>query len=133
MGRMSARAMWSVAAASGAMLIGFAAFAGLPAMRSSEARPAIPAYGNIIQSGALTGWASGARISSHDSAVVEFEQIAHARQLAQRDVFEYGGLKLRVAQVFQVDYQPAAESPAGRGARPDMTLLRVTARIQPAR
>jgi hypothetical protein len=42
-------------------------------------------------------------------------------------------LKLRIAQVFQVDYQPAAESPAGRGARPDMTLLRVTARIQPAR
>jgi len=133
MGKMSARTMWSVAAVAGAMLIGFAAFAGLSATRSSEARPAIPAYGNIIQSGALAGWASGARISSHDSAVIEFEQIAHARQLMQRDVFEYGGLKLRIAQVFQVDYQPAAESPAGRGARPDMTLLRVTARIQPAR
>src|SRR3954453_4609923 len=133
MGKMSVRTMWSVAAAVGAMLIGFAAFAGLSAMRSSEARPAIPAYGNIIQSGALAGWASGAKISSHHSALIEFEQIAHARQLAQRDAFEYGGLKLRIAQVFQVDYQPAAERPAGRGARPDMTLLRVTARIQPAR
>jgi hypothetical protein len=133
MGRMSAGAVWSVAAAAGALLIGFAAFAGLPAMRSSEARQAIPAYGNIIQSGALAGWASGAKISSHDGALVEFEQIAHARQLAQRDVFEYGGLKLRIAQVFQVDYHPSAESPAGRGARPDLTLLRVTARIQPAR
>src|SRR3954447_1934842 len=133
MGKMSARAMWSGAAAAGAMLIGFAAFAGLPAMRSSEARPAIPAYGNILQSGALAGWASGARISPHDSAVVEVEQIAHARQLAPRDVLEYGGLELRIAQVLQVDYQPAAESAAGRGTRPDMTLLRVTARIQPAR
>src|SRR3954465_4538120 len=133
MGKTSARAVWSGAAAAGAMRIGFAAFAGLPAMGSSDPRPAIPAYGNIIQSGALAGWASGARISSQDSTIIEFEQIAHARQLMQRGAFEYGGLKLRIAQVFQVDYQPAAENPAGRGARPDMTLLRVTARIQPAR
>src|SRR4051794_10069953 len=99
MGKMSVRTMWSVAVAAGAMLIGFAAFAGLSATRSSEARPAIPTHGNIIQSGALAGWASGAKISSQDSAVVEFEQIAHARQLAQRDVFEYGGVELRIAQV----------------------------------
>src|ERR1051325_6702222 len=121
MGKMSAPMMWTVGGAAVGSLVAIAAFAVLSGTQNSEARPAIPAYGNIIQSGALAGWASGARISPRDSAVVEFEQIAHARQLAHRDTFEYGGLTLRIAQVFQVDYQPAAEAAAGRAARPDIT------------
>jgi hypothetical protein len=47
--------------------------------------------------------ASGARIS-FDGSVVEFDQIAHARQLAQQSEFEYGGLKLRISRVLQIDY-----------------------------
>jgi len=133
MGKMSVPMMWTVGGAAVGSLVAIAAFAVLSGTQHSEARPAIPSYGNIIQSGALAGWASGAKISSRDSAVVEFEQIAHARQLLQRDAFEYGGLTLRIAQVFQVDYQPAAEAAAGRAARPDITLVRVTAKIQPAR
>ena len=133
MGKMSASMIWTVGGAAAGSLVAIAAFAVLSATQDSEARPAIPAYGNIVQAGALAGWASGARISSHDSSVVEFEEIAHARQLVQRDEFEYGGLKLRIAQVFQVDYPPANQGAAGRNARPDMTLVRVTARIQPSR
>ncbi|MEJ0076932.1 MAG: hypothetical protein WDO17_16100 [Alphaproteobacteria bacterium] len=109
------------------------ALTGLPGAQSSEARQAIPLYGNIIQSGTLAGWASGARISSSDGSVVEFEQISHARQLAQQNEFEYGGLKMRIAQILQMDYAPANEGTTGRAARPDITLLRVTARIQPPR
>lgn len=134
MGKVSARAMWTVGIAAGATLTAFAAFAGLSAMRSSDTRPAIPAQGNIFQSGALVGWATGARISASDRSVVEFDQIAHARQLAQQNEFEYGGLKLRISQVFQVDYLQSSDSAAGRGAtRPDKTLVRVTAKIQPPR
>jgi len=133
MRKLSAPMMWTVGGAAVGSLAAIAAFAVLSGTQNSEARPAIPSYGNIVQSGALAGWASGARISSHDRSLVEFEQIAHARQLVQRDVFEYAGLTLRIAQVFQVDYQPAAEGAAGRGARPDITLLRVTAKVQPAR
>ena len=133
MGKMPARMMWTVGIAAVASLAGFAAFAGLSATRSSEERPAIPRYGNIFQSGAMVGWASGARISQ-DSAVVEFEQISHARQLLQQNEFEYGGLKMRIAQVVQVDYLAGSETAGGRGpARPDKTLLRVTAKIRPAR
>jgi len=65
-----------------------------------------------------------------------FTRVAAHRPLlamVQRDEFEYGGLKLRIAQVFQVDYPPANQGAAGRNARPDMTLVRVTARIQPSR
>ena len=133
MGKLSAPMMWTVGGAAVGSLVAIAAFAVLSGTQNSQARSAIPAYGNIIQSGALAGWASGARISPHDASMVEFEQIAHARGLLQRDAFEYGGLTLRIAQVFQVDYPPAAESTAGRRAPPDITLLRVTARIQPAR
>ena len=64
------------------------------------------------------------------AALVEFDQITHARQLMQQNEFEYGGLKLRISQVKQVEI----DSTASRGtARPDQTLLRVTAKIQPPR
>jgi hypothetical protein len=134
MGKISARAIWAVGFAVVASLAAFTAIAGLPGTQSGEARPTIPPHGNIIQSGTLAGWASGARISSSDGSVVEFEQISHARQLAQQNEFEYGGFKLRISQILQVDYPPVSDGAAGRGtARPDMTLLRVTARIQPPR
>jgi hypothetical protein len=133
MGKMSARTTWGLKAAIGAMLLAVGAAAGVAAMRSGDARPAIPAQGNIIQSGALVGWASGARISA-DGALVEFDQITHARQMAQQNEFEYGGLKLRIAQVKQVDYVKSGDSTASRGnARPDQTLVRVTAKVQPPR
>ena len=54
--------------------------------------------------GAIVGWASGARISAQDSSVVEFDQIAHARQLAQQNEFEYAGVRMRISQIKQVDY-----------------------------
>ena len=129
MGTKSARSAWGLKAAIGAMLLAVGAAAGVTAMRGGEAQTAIPAQGNIMQSGALVGWASGARISARDSSLVEFEQIAHARQLVQQNDFEYGGLKLRIAGVLQVDYLPAS----GGTPRPDQTLVRVTAKIQPAR
>jgi hypothetical protein len=91
----------------------------------------IPQYGSIFQSGALVGWASGAKISPLDSSVIEFEQISHARQLAPQDEFEYGGAKMRISQVLQVDYaQGDNAGAAGSAARPDKTLLRVTAKIR---
>jgi len=125
--------MWTVGTAAGAILVAVAAFAGVSAMRGSEARPAIPAHGNIFQSGILVGWASGARLSS-DGSAVEFDQIAHARQLAQQNEFDYAGLRMRISRVLQIDYAQASESAAGRAtARPDQTLMRVTAKIQPAR
>ena len=131
MGKISARTTWGLRAAIGAMLLAVGAAAGVSAMRGGEARPAVPAYGNIFQSGALVGWASGARVSAHDSAVIEFDQIEHARQLAQQNEFEFGGLKLRISQIKQVDYVQGNENAAGRGnARPDKTLVRVTAKIQ---
>lgn len=134
MARISARTMSAVGIATVAMLLGFAAFASLSATRHGEARPAIPRHGNIFQSGTLVGWASGARISALDSAVVEFDQISHARQLVQQNEFEYGGLKMRISQVAQVDYLQSGESAAGRGtARPGKTLVRVAARLQPPR
>ena len=41
---------------------------------------------------------------------------------------------MRISQVKQVDYVPAGNSAAGGGtARPDKTLVRVTAKIQPSR
>lgn len=133
MGKMSARTTWGLKAAIGAMLLAVGAAAGVSAMRGGEARSAIPAHGNIFQSGTLVGWATGARLSA-DGAVVEFDQISHARQLAQQNEFEYGGLKLRIARVFQVDYVQSGDGAAGRGtARPDQTLVRVTAKIQPPR
>ena len=133
MGKTSARTTWGLKAAIGAMLLAVGAAAGVSAMRGGEARPAIAAQGNIFQSGALVGWASGARISG-DGTVVEFDQIEHARRLAQQNEFEYGGLKLRISQVKQVDYVQSKESTVGRGnARPDQTLVRVTAKIQPPR
>jgi hypothetical protein len=128
---MSARTIWTAGIAAGVMLVAVAAFAGVSAMRSTEARPPIPKYGSIFQSGALVGWASGARIAAHDRSLVEFDQIEHARQLAQQSDFEYGGLKLRISQVLQVDYVHGRNAaPAGGAARPDKTLVRVTARIQ---
>jgi len=133
MGKISARTMSAVGMVTVALLIGFAAFASLSAMRNGNARPAIPQYGNIFQSGALVGWATGAKMSA-DGAAVEFDQISHARQLLQHDVFEYGGQKMRISHVVQVDYLPGSESAGGRStARPDKTLVRVTARIQPSR
>ena len=133
MGTMSVRAMWTLGVTGAATLIAFGAFATLAMMRDGEARPAIPAQGNIFQSGILVGWATGARISS-DGLVVEFDQIAHARQFAQQSEFEYGGLKLRIARVLQIDYAPRGENISSRGAaRPDQTLMRVTARIHPRR
>jgi hypothetical protein len=125
--------MWATGIAAAASLVAVATFAILSGTQESEAGPVIPQYGNIIQSGALAGWASGAKISSHDRSVVEFEEISNARQLVQRDEFEYGGLKLRISQVFQVAYAPVKDGTAGRDARPDMTLVRVTAKIQPPR
>lgn len=133
MGKMSARTTWGLKAAIGAMLIAVGAAAGVSAMRGGEVRAAIPAQGNIFQSDALVGWASGARLSA-DGTVAEFDQISHARQLAQQNEFEYGGLKMRISRVLQVDYAQASDSAAGRGtARPDQTLMRVTAKIQPQR
>lgn len=130
---MPVRTMWAVGIAAAASLVGVAAFAGLSATRNSEARPAIPGHGNIFQSGVLVGWASGAKISS-DGAVVEFDQIAHARQLAQQNEFEYAGLRMRISQVLQVDYIASSENGTNRAtARPDKTLVRVTAKIQPSR
>ena len=128
MGKISSGTTWGLRAAIGAMLLAVGAAAGVAAMRSGGERPAIAAQGNIIQSGALVGWASGARISS-DGAVVEFDQITHARQLMQQNEFEYGGLKMRITRVLQVDYVKSGDS----AVRPDQTLLRVTARIQPPR
>lgn len=133
MGTMPARTMWAVGIAAVASLVGFAAFAGLSATRNNEVRPAIPRHGNIFQSGVLVGWASGAKISA-DGLVVEFDQIAHARQLAQQNEIEYAGLKMRISQVLQVDYLASSENGTNRAtARPDKTLVRVTARIQPSR
>jgi hypothetical protein len=133
MRKISARTMGAVGGATAGMLIAFAVFANLSATRNHEARQAIPRHGNIFQSGALAGWASGAKISQFDSAVVEFDQISHARQLAQQDEFEYGGMRMRISQVVQVEYPRSSEATTGRGAeRPDKTLLRVTARIQRA-
>jgi len=129
MGKVSARTMWTVGAATAGILMAVGAFAGVSAMRSGEAHAAIPSHGNIFQSGTLVGWASGARISASDRSIVEFEQIAHARQLAQQNEFEYGGLKMRISRVLQVDYVQASDSTA----RPDQTLVRVTARTQPPR
>ncbi len=131
MGKMSARSTWGLRAAIGAMLLAVGAVAGVSAMRGGEARPAIPVQGNIFQAGTLVGWASGARISAQDSSVVEFDQIAHARQLAQQNEFEYAGVRMRISQIKQVDYPQSGESAAGRAsARPDKTLVRVTAKIQ---
>ena len=129
MGKISTGTLW-IGIAAIASLLAFAAFAGMTA-RNGEARPALPRYGNVFQSGALVGWATGARmISSLDGAVVEFDQISHARQLVQDDEFEYGGLKMRIAQV---DYAKGEKSATDRTARPDKALLRVTAKIQRAR
>jgi hypothetical protein len=134
MGNMSVRTTWGLRAAIGAMLLAVGAAAGVSAMRSGEARSAIPAHGNLFQSGTLVGWASGARISARDSSLVEFDQIEHARQLAQQSDFEYGGLKLRISQVLQVDYvKSGGSADPGGSARPDKTLVRVTAKIQPPR
>ena len=133
MGKMSARTTWGLKAAIGAMLLAVGAAAGMSAMRGSEARQAIPAQGNFFQSDVLAGWASGARLSA-DGTVVEFDQIAHARQFAQQKEFEYGGLKLRITRVLQVDYVQSSDGAPGRGtARPDQTLVRVTAKVQPPR
>jgi len=134
MRNISGHTMGAVGIATVGVLVGFAAFAGLSATRNGEApQTAIPRHGNIFQSGTLAGWASGARISAVDSSVVEFEQISHARQLAQQNEFEYAGLKMRISQVLQVEYLRSSEATTGRGAdRPDKTLLRVTARIQRA-
>jgi hypothetical protein len=126
MGKFSARAMCTLGIVSLAVLVAFAAFAGL-ATRSGEARPALPRYGNIFQSGGLVGWATGVRISALDSSIVEFEQISHARQLRQQSEFEYGGLKMRMSQVVQVDYPQGGDADR---TGPDKTLLRVTAKIQ---
>ena len=134
MGKISSRTTWGLRAAIGAMLLAVGAAAGVSWMRSGDAKPAIPSHGNVFQSGAMVGWASGARISAQDSSVVEFEQIEHARQLAQQNEFEYAGVRMRVSQVKQVDYGSADTSAAGGGtARRDKTLVRVTARIQPPR
>jgi len=133
-GKMSAGTTWGLRAAIGAMLLAVGAAAGVSAMRSGEAKPAIPAHGNVFQAGTLVGWATGARVAAHDSSVVEFDQIAHARQLSQQSEFEFGGLRMRISQIKQVDYVQSSESAAGRGAaRPDKTLVRVTAKIQPPR
>jgi hypothetical protein len=129
MGKMSASMMWTVGGAAAGSLVALAALALLSGPQNNQVRPAIPSYGNIIQSGALAGWASGAKISA-DGSVAEFEQITHARQLAQRDEFEYGGLNMRISQVAQVSYAPASSGSAGRNALHDMTLLRVTAKIR---
>jgi hypothetical protein len=134
MAKISARATWGLRAAIGAMLLAVGAVAGVSAMRSGDANPAIPSHGNIFQSGAMVAWASGARISAHDRSVVEFDQIEHARQLAQQNEFEYGGVRMRISQVKQVDYLPSRNSAtSGSTARPDKTLVRVTAKIQPSR
>ena len=131
MGNGSTRTIWAVGIAAAASLVGFAAFAGISTMLGGEQRPAIPKYGNVFQSGMLVGWASGAKVSGADGAVIEFEQISHARQLLQQNEFEYGGLKMRISQILQVDYVKDNESEAGRGAaRPNKTLIRVTAKVQ---
>ena len=129
MGKISARTACSAGVAVLAVLVAFAAFAGLAA-RNGETRPAIPRYGNIFQSGALAGWASGAKFSALDSSVVEFEQISHTGQMVHGDEFEYGGLKMRIAQVVQVDDAPADRAAGRSAARPNKTLLRVTAKIR---
>ena len=132
MGNVSARAAVGIVAF--ATLVGCGTYAALSWARDRGGHAAIPQYGNIFQSGALVGWATGARLSASDTAVVEFEQIAHARQLLQQDAFEYSGLKMRIVQVAQVDYPPGTEGAARSGPpRPDKTLLRVTARIQSPR
>ena len=131
MGKISARMLCTIGTGILAVLIALGAFAGF-ATRNGEARPAIPRYGNVFQTGTLAGWASGAKISSIDSGVVEFDQIAHARQFVAHEAFEYGGQKMRILQVVQVDY-PQGDAASGRPGRPDKTLLRVTARIQPSR
>jgi hypothetical protein len=135
MRKVSVRTISTFGIATAAILIAFAVFASLSATRNPEVRHAIPRYGNLFQSGALAGWASGAKISQLDSSVVEFDQISHARQLVQQDEFEYGDLRMRISQVVQVDYLPSSEIATGRGAaaRPNKTLVRVTARIQPSR
>jgi hypothetical protein len=129
MRKISARTVCTAGIAALGVLTACAAFAGL-ATRNGEARLAIPRYGNVFQSGALVGWASGVKISPLDGTVVEFEQITHARQLVHQDEFEYGGLKMRIAQVLQVDYTPEGKAGGRSAARPDTTLLRVTARLR---
>jgi len=127
MRKSSARTVGTVGTAAVAVIIALEAFAAFSA--SNVAQQAIPAQGNIIQSGALAGWASGARISASDSSVVEFDEISYARQLSQQSEFEYGGMKMRISQVVQVDYLPGDNATAG-AARRDKTLRRVTAKVQ---
>ena len=55
MGKISARTTWGLRAAIGAMLLAVGAAAGVSAMRSGDATPAIPSHGNIFQSGAMVG------------------------------------------------------------------------------
>jgi hypothetical protein len=129
MGKISAQAAWTVGIATGASLAAYAALTSLSAT-GSEVTQTIPQYGSIFQSGALVGWASGAKVSARDSSVVEFEQISHARQLAPQDEFEYGGANMRISQVVQVDYGQGGDAASGSAARPDKTLLRVTAKIR---
>lgn len=112
-----------------AILLASAVLANLT-MRSGEAQPVVPQYGNIFQAGVLVGWASGAKISVTDNSLIEFAQISHARQLAPQDEFEYGGVKMRISQVVQVDYGQGKNLAAGNAARADKTLLRVTAKIR---
>src|SRR5690242_1917032 len=94
MGKSSARTVGTAGTAAVAVIVAVGAFAAFSA--SNVAQQTIPAQGNIFQSGALAGWASGARISSSDSSVVEFDEISYARQLAQQSEFEYGGMKMRI-------------------------------------
>lgn len=126
MGKSSARMVGTVGTAAVAVIIALGAFAAFSA--GNEAQQTIPAQGNIIQSGILAGWASGAKLSSSDNSVVEFDEISYARHLTQQSEFEYGGRKMRISHVVQVEYAQDGNATGGAAGR-DKTLRRVTARV----
>jgi hypothetical protein len=109
-----------------AVLLAVAAVAATrPGPAARQAIPAIAAEGDVYQSGAAVGRASGAKISRADASIVEFDQISAAARLNYTDEFQYAGHVLRVTRVRLVDYPSTLPA-----QRPQPTLLQVEARIQ---
>ena len=118
------RTAWPTATGLVALLL-FIVVGGAQILRAHQDDRIIAAQGNVYQFGYPVGWATGAAFSRREPAVLQFEEISGATKFSYGAEFQYGGHRLKVMQVRQVEYVP---SPGA--SQPSTKLLKVTAKIQ---
>lgn len=126
---------WPVVGLTSLLLFGAVAATWAVAERPGLAAPVpqIAAQGTVAQFGSRVGWADGAKILPSKPSVVEFESITHGPSFISNAEFDYDGRKLRILQVWQLQYLESPQGDARQKAEKRTNLVRVQAQIQGGR